>query len=946
MASEVVHEPKTSTQARKPLSTTHPHFLPASIPAPPTSRSPAATAIFSHQQPLLAPSHTNSHLHSRCDCPRPLATMVTTRGQRGKAAETPATDTDADTANMLKAPPKRGRGKAAPKDNVPQPAAKPIKGATGTRGKAAVPPVEPEAPEPAKRTTRGRKATTKPAAVSEQVQPLKKTTRSTKTAAKTVAEKPVEEPEVVELPKRSTRARKRVAEEEPAEPAQKKKKATSASKKPTKSIPIVTNGTAAKKPGRPARGRKAVEQPQPEPKAEPKPSMLPIPSPVKDQPQPAENIAQPSPLKAPPVKFSTHLQSAVKAKDTAAHQLSPLKAAPVKFSMMSPRKTINEIQPFGATLPSASKPKDLSIKNVDDPFAASASPLKAPPVKPKNASPLKAPPVKPKSVSPLKALFNGLNNGLNGLVSFARSPNASPKAAAPLKIKTAYPFAEYPNYPDTPEPNPFTEHPKMMTPAPASVAPLVAPTENDTPEPNPFTKHPEMMTPAPGPVANPFTKHPQIMTPAPASVAPFVAPAENDQAQDTTPIVSSFAVHPDTGKIPVHAEATPVYAEASSIFVKTAPMHAEANIESLAVNLRLLEQFPHIGYVPSTPSVTSTPTFKSASPERNPAVELAPSELAPAVDSDPMAEENSSIWVPTPVQRAPVFSYPALPPEVKSSLRSPQKQDTKTPKKAVTWMSSPHTENPHPEDETTVLLATMPLFGTVFLVDVFGGGSAGIAGSYAFTTLLEDLGAQVVPRWNMSSNPDVTHVVYKDGSAETREKVKASNGAIKVVNTGYVIDCNKTGKRLNETPYLVSEVYAQTTTPSKPLATLDPNSPAHSSGKSSSKMSFTYTPARTPSKYLATASPFETPRGQTTPGSANSLETSMIRWAQDRAETLKEIQEKENAGLFAAPKTCPPKAFTASVSKFGDITPFPAKMRNLKRKSVAPEPTAKRAKFE
>jgi hypothetical protein len=77
----------------------------------------------------------------------------------------------------------------------------------------------------------------------------------------------------------------------------------------------------------------------------------------------------------------------------------------------------------------------------------------------------------------------------------------------------------------------------------------------------------------------------------------------------------------------------------------------------------------------------------------------------------------------------------------------------------------------------------------------------------------------------------------------------------------------------------------------------------------------------------------------------------MIRWANDRIQTLREIEEKENSATVknafspylakAGPKSCPPKRYTpAPRSRFGTITPFPAKMRQMKRKSEAVEPRA------
>lgn len=71
-----------------------------------------------------------------------------------------------------------------------------------------------------------------------------------------------------------------------------------------------------------------------------------------------------------------------------------------------------------------------------------------------------------------------------------------------------------------------------------------------------------------------------------------------------------------------------------------------------------------------------------------------------------------------------------------------------------------------------------------------------------FTPLLIDLGATVIPTWSSNANA-VTHVLFKDGDLMTLEKVVASAGAVKAVNIGYPLDCEREGKMLDESGYLI-----------------------------------------------------------------------------------------------------------------------------------------------
>ena len=117
---------------------------------------------------------------------------------------------------------------------------------------------------------------------------------------------------------------------------------------------------------------------------------------------------------------------------------------------------------------------------------------------------------------------------------------------------------------------------------------------------------------------------------------------------------------------------------------------------------------------------------------------------------------------------------------IKSSLRSPEKRlDPKTPKKTVTWQTTPQAKSPE-----LFLAKDGPLTGTVVFVDV---KSEGKDMANLFVPLLEDLGAQTVPNWT-SNSLGITHVLFKDGSRVTLDKVIASNGTVKCVNIGWAME--------------------------------------------------------------------------------------------------------------------------------------------------------------
>ncbi|KAL2040213.1 hypothetical protein N7G274_007116 [Stereocaulon virgatum] len=117
------------------------------------------------------------------------------------------------------------------------------------------------------------------------------------------------------------------------------------------------------------------------------------------------------------------------------------------------------------------------------------------------------------------------------------------------------------------------------------------------------------------------------------------------------------------------------------------------------------------------------------------------------------------------------------------------------------------------------------LKGAVVYVDVHTTEGADASG--IFIDLLTQMGARCVKQWSWnprasivsplseSDSPQVlspevsvnkvgiTHVVYKDGSKRTLEKVRASNGIVLCVGVGWVLDCEREDKWLDEADFAI-----------------------------------------------------------------------------------------------------------------------------------------------
>ncbi|KAF2003910.1 hypothetical protein P154DRAFT_73930 [Amniculicola lignicola CBS 123094] len=236
-------------------------------------------------------------------------------------------------------------------------------------------------------------------------------------------------------------------------------------------------------------------------------------------------------------------------------------------------------------------------------------------------------------------------------------------------------------------------------------------------------------------------------------------------------------------------------------------------VAKTATTIEAAPENPFLEYpVPPTPSngsiMTGLPTTSQPAPQiPHPAHTMAALAGFPVSEArlfksptpeDPFLE--FPVWPSTPAAPAPTLLAPTLAPPtaIKSALRSPLKMGLKTPKKFVAFNITPEKVFSFDELDSSIL-KDGPLNGTIWYVDVHRGK---FDESFLFTTLLEDLGAFVEHNWETSNIPP-THILFKDGAQVLLERAARTDGKTKVVNVGYVLECEKQMSRLDEAGYLV-----------------------------------------------------------------------------------------------------------------------------------------------
>lgn len=882
------------------------------------------------------------------------------RGGRKKAVVEEVIEPAPAVTKPTRATASKSKAKLEPEVPEPPITKKPAANTKAARAAKVEPKTEPE-PAVAKRATRGRKAA-EPALVEEPVvveeAPKPVSTRGRKAPTKKATPVPkVEEPvDAEEAVAEEAIAKESVAEEAP-KPASRARKAPAKKASATTKIeaPLVEE-TVAAEPTKPAlRGRKAVA-----PKA-----LAPAPV-IATRPTRGRNVAAPpqdSPLKAPARKPAKKAVTIVKAK-TVTEQVEKPEPAVEPFAQypgypttpahitapLTARKAMKELPQYPNTPAHILAP--ISTKDA----------LSALPGYPKTPAHIVAPMSSRVALAELPgypqtpAHIKGPISAQDAMAEMPGYPKTPAHIKAPISVKDA--MAEMPGYPKTPA--------HIVAPA----APIATNNEdvmNDSPEnshnPSPVnalvigddaTEELSASVDTPAHIKAPSSSRKPLAelldcpnTPAYAAATVTLSteksPADGPSTptQAATPVAETAMELFDAAQMPAHIVwgVTNQEAFAEMPQYPTTPAHiaapmttkdafselpdypkTPAHITAPMTPRRALAELPSY---PTTPAmaieaaiqeeITASVKKQTPSPLQFPGlddVSFQFAETSEYTDVDQMESDDETPAAETmpklqlvPLQLAATLPVSDLASPKKSALRSPQKGSTKTPKKAVTW------DEP---EESELFLYDGPLQGMTFYVDVT---SSGKEQNYLFASLLEDLGAKVFKEW---VDVDPSHVLFKDGSKSTLEKVLSSKGAIKCVNVGWVLDSEKNRMRMDEAPYLVDLSIAMPTSP-LPTATAKP-----------------FTPARTPSKYALPPSS-ECKSVPTTPTSSEfdrsinfdekeNCEHGVYFDCLDDPKQVRTVPQKKSSFLFSrSPVKTPSKSmflFNTPVKPMTAIKPF------------------------
>ena len=155
-----------------------------------------------------------------------------------------------------------------------------------------------------------------------------------------------------------------------------------------------------------------------------------------------------------------------------------------------------------------------------------------------------------------------------------------------------------------------------------------------------------------------------------------------------------------------------------------------------------------------------------------------------------------------------------------SASRTPATSKAKTPSTSLESKLGAKT----PQSGRTPLRAVGSgvLHGAIVHTDIHT--SEGMDASAFYVDILTSMGARVVKDWKWnprastagaedeqpetqttSTSPGITHVVYKDGGKRALEKVRSAEGQVLCVGVGWVLDCMREGRWLDEAPYAVDQ---------------------------------------------------------------------------------------------------------------------------------------------
>ncbi|PYH97252.1 hypothetical protein BO71DRAFT_439022 [Aspergillus ellipticus CBS 707.79] len=195
----------------------------------------------------------------------------------------------------------------------------------------------------------------------------------------------------------------------------------------------------------------------------------------------------------------------------------------------------------------------------------------------------------------------------------------------------------------------------------------------------------------------------------------------------------------------------------------------------------------------------------SISPRKSPRVAARRSLNRSEMQTQAAMEEQRPASAKRPAQSpSPTKRSVQAPSSTKRPIQAPS--PTKQPAQAPS-----STKKSKPSRKSTGAPPRLALQGAVVYVDVHtteGEDASGI-----FVELLQQMGARCVMKWSWnpraSQSPEeegkvgITHVIFKDGGVRTLEKVRHARGVVKCVGVGWVLDCERENKWLDESHYEV-----------------------------------------------------------------------------------------------------------------------------------------------
>lgn len=302
-------------------------------------------------------------------------------------------------------------------------------------------------------------------------------------------------------------------------------------------------------------------------------------------------------------------------------------------------------------------------------------------------------------------------------------------------------------------------------------------------QPEIFTD-PENETPEAGEHGIPHASVPDSIPVQDASPAPAVAPAVNNESDDEKENENIPA--------PAPAPATPmknrINPPQTFHTVSKVPLKPEGDVSPLKMSRKRGRSLSNVS--PSRASPRLRRSFLLSREEEN--VPTYSPRKSPRMESPTRRPQR---WSSTHSRANSVERRQSLSKPTKMPSRSPS--PAKSPRKSIGGNGQ-------------------ALQGAVVYVDVHtteGEDASGI-----FIELLQQMGARCVKNWSWNPRASVmpeegtdqkdgkvgiTHVVYKDGGVRTLEKVRSARGLVKCVGVGWVLDCERENKWVEEAPYAV-----------------------------------------------------------------------------------------------------------------------------------------------